>query len=133
MITKPDAFDRDVAQLVEELKELAVEYRWTHGVAMNKSQGDTVKVAAGTSDPTVSVFLSKRGSRRACEKANQAVVDADKAVRAALGGLGRALALADPAPGFEPLRYKADATRADIAEAREAQARRFARGEGVPE
>lgn len=120
--------------VVMMLKELQREYRWAHGVAHSPGVGDDVKVATGSpSDPTGSVLLSKRSARRALEDASTTLTKCEKLVNGSLGGLSKALRIVDPAPRFEPLRYKADATRADIAEARAAQLRRYARGEGVPE
>jgi hypothetical protein len=122
------------ASVVQQLvAELTKEYRWAHGVAHARSVGDDVKVVTSTSDPTMTVLLSKRAARRACEDANQALVDCEKGINAALSQIGAALKLSDPPPTFEPLRYKADATRADLAEARAAKLRRIGRGEDVPE
>jgi hypothetical protein len=130
----PAVFEEQCAMVVMMLKELQQEYRWAHGVAHSPAVGDDVKVATGSpSDPTATVLLSKRSARRSLEDAAQALTKCEKLVNGSLGSLSKALRLVDPTPRFEPLRYKADATRADIAEARQAQARRYARGEGVPE
>lgn len=130
---KIPVFSEHIELVRDLLLELRTEYRWAYGVSHAKSVGDEVKVSGGTSDPTMTVLLSKRSARRACEEANQAVLDAEKDVRDALARLSKALRLVEPPPRFEPLRYKADATRADMREAREAQLRRRLRGEGVPE
>jgi hypothetical protein len=115
------------------LAEAEQEYRWAHGVAHARSVTDEVAVSTSTSDPTGNVVLSKRGTRKACEGAARDVKDAQDALKAAIKGLSAALRLVDPKPRFEPLRYKADATRKDIAQARAAQLRRRHRGEEVPE
>ncbi len=126
-------FHENVALVQDLLRELEHEYRWAYGVAHTKSVGDDVKVAGGTSDPTMTVLLSKRTARRACEEANQAVLEAEKSARDALAQLSKALKLVEPPPRFEPTRYKADVTRADLREARAAQIRRTLRGEAIPD
>lgn len=129
----PADFDAACDEVVSFLREAQTEYRWAHGVAHSRTVGDEVKVTASRSDPVGSILLSKRSTRKACERAMRDIKDARDAVDAAIKGLNSALHLVDPKPRFEPLRYKADATRADITEAREAQMRRREQGEAVPD
>lgn len=129
----PTAFVEHCKMVAGMFAELEREYQWAHGVAHNKSVGDEVRIGDGVGDPTMTVLLSKRRVRRACEDANQAVLDCEKSLNAAINKLSSALHIVEPAPRFEPSRYRAEATRADIREALEAQERRYTRGEAVPE
>jgi len=126
-------FEYNLAELGVLVAEVAETYRWAHGVAHARTVSDEVAVATSSSDMTGNIVLSKNGTRRACERAARDVRDAKDSLEQAIKGLNAALHLADPKPRFEPLRYKADATRADIANAHAAQARRRQRGEAIPE
>lgn len=129
----PREFQLHLAELGVLIAEADETYRWAHGVAHARSVSDEVSVSTSSSDMTGNIVLSKARTRRACSEAVRQVKDAHDALELAIKGLNSALHLVDPKPRFEPLRYKADATRADIAESHAAQLRRRHRGEAVPE
>lgn len=107
------------------------EYRWVYRAATDRTVAETVKVAASRSDPTGDLVASasKNEMRRACAKAHEKVLDAKARLLAAEELLLITLDRTDPKERPELLRYPITVSEADKREAREAKARRAARGE----
>jgi hypothetical protein len=108
------------------------QYRWLYPMGYERAVRDVEKVTVTGERGIDDLLVSTHGARRALEDASKHVAVALSELHAAENDIRKALGRHDPREGFTALRYPRTATRADLAESREAQGRRKDRGEAVP-
>lgn len=132
----PSVIARNAREVREQASRIVLEYRWVHGAAHARTVGDQAHVhTTSVNNPTLDLATSKdkAAMRRALSRAAKALEAAQAELKSCEHLLRQATSHERERVEFEALRYPRTATRADLAEGAQAQARRHARGEGVPE
>lgn len=136
-IERAAILSREVASLVGRLAD---DYAWAHGISFAPGSNGSGGRRAGHSDPTGGLVADKTRVlvRAYAALAARLLEQAVRSLRSADEAIGDALFAAEP-PGpkdHTPAPFHDPATlfpgRPDLAEAHGAQARRHARGEGIP-
>jgi hypothetical protein len=129
----PAEFHRTLLDLTLLAGDLEQEYRWVHSTAHARTVTDEAKVqTGGPSDGTSGIVTSteKARQRRALAHAHERVKDAIADLRRAQSALLHGEERTPERVRFEQLRNPVTATREEVRQSREAQARRMERGEG---
>jgi len=128
----PQAFEAELRDLVKEAALLAAEYRWVYSAAYGQASGEGLGVSGSSEDQVAGMVIEsdqRNKARGAMVGAREKLRDARSKVREAETRLGKVVPKPRPQIEFEG-RHPRSVSRAELREAREAQERRQARGEG---